>query len=188
MGKYRRPIAIFVVLFVVVTLLGLALFAFSGLTKQTTSGNIDHSSYLTGRTSLPVGGLFSYDLKVTSGAPVDVYIVTVDDYVNFINHRPFEYVESASFTNTLNASGSAYLGAGEYYIVVKPHNYQASTISLDLHGGPTIGQLIVIPIVALIVAGAAVLVMRWRRKRSAEKVGIGEAPQLLEGQKTEPKV
>jgi len=96
---------------------------------------------------------------------VDVYVVTPDEYVNFINGRSFQAVDGGTFKDTKNAEGSLYLGAGSYYFVVTPHGVSSSSVTVALHGGPTILQLITIPVFALIISGIAVLIIRRRRKK-----------------------
>ena len=167
MKMSRRPIIIFLVLFISMTMLGLALFSFLGVSTQATSLSIQSGSYSDATVYLPVGGLITYHATVTSGDTVDVYLMPDGQVGGLINQQSFDYIRSASFNNTMNAQGNAWVGAGWYHLIVVPHNFGSSNISLTTQGGPTIGQLAIIPIISLIISAVVVLFIKRRRKRTA---------------------
>lgn len=168
MKLLRRPITIFLVLFVVIAMLGLALFSFVGVSNQSTSLSIRYGNYSDAIVYLPVGGMISYDLKVTSGDPVNVYLMPDAQVSNFVNQLPFDPIKSASFNDTTQAHGSVWVGAGWYHLIVVTQNLASSSITLGMQGGPTIGQLLIIPIFSLIISAVVVLLIRRRRKKMAK--------------------
>jgi len=170
MGKLRNPIIVFAVLLVSITVIGLALVTYSGLVNQTMETSLNYGSHLSGYTSMPLGGSVNFDVEVISGNTVDVYFLTVDEYVKYINHKPFEAVDGGSFVGSDHAVCHTNVPEGEYRFVVAPHGFASSEVSILLYGGPTILHLVIIPLIALVVASvvAVIMVVRGRRRRKRE--------------------
>jgi hypothetical protein len=178
----RKPLVIFLASFLILALLGFTLFSFIGVAEQNISNNIGRGTYLSGSANLPMGGLLSYDLDVTSGDPVDIYVMEESEMSNWINHRSFDFVQEASHTNVTHAETDVFLPAGQYRLVVVPSGFSSSSVSLSNHGGPTIMQLIIIPIFALIIA-AVISLIAWRRQkrnRRKEMANAQVAPASIE--------
>jgi hypothetical protein len=173
-GLLRKPLVIFLLSFSILVLLGFALFSFIGVAEQTVSNDIGRGAYLGGTANLPFGGLLSYDLDVTSGDPVNIYVLEESEMSNYLNHRPFDYVEEASHTNVTHAETDVFLPAGKYNLVIAPSGFSSSSVTLSNHGGPTIMQLIIIPVFALIIAVVISLIV-WMRQRRTRRKGMADA-------------
>jgi len=61
---------------------------------------------------------FEYQITVTDGPPIDVYLLTSSEYDNFRDQRSFDFLDNGSREGTSTVSVSTEITAGTYQFVV----------------------------------------------------------------------
>jgi hypothetical protein len=132
----------------------------------------------------------SYEIRVTSGGTISVYLIDQDQYSSLIAGNSFEYIAAMSHQDGTNISDSGTVPAGDYYLVIANGLSSISTgqvtINYEVTYGPSAGAaaagtligiafLALFVIVILIVIVTIIVLSRRNRNRSYPPI----APQYI---------
>ncbi len=75
----------------------------------------------------------SYDIEVLSGPPVDILLLSGDDYARYVAGSGYSYIEGVSSLNTTHGVKEADLGESTHYLIADPSDTTGAHIRYSIN-------------------------------------------------------